>query len=1570
MSKKSFDWREKLEQKDNNNLPSNFSSNKMQVSPNSWDLNTNVNSKKNSASLAQVESTVWQGIKLEQANKLDEAIEHYRQAIELNSQSAVAHHILAIALKKQGNLAEAEHYHHLAISLGNNSSTESPTTSSALVSLRQSESSIVLPKLTAIAPGTYVENNQLEVAQVYLQQAKLYYQESQWQKTIEACQQGIKICPDLPEIYKIYGNALQRLGKIAEAMGYYAQALAKDPNIGAEVYANIGSFYAKQNNWSSAREFYQKALAKDPNLAKAWLHLSRAWEKSDEDEKALECLFQALNLEPEIITVEQHLQLADDLLAESRWELAINCYEYALILQPNSKTVYQKIIKVLEQYGQSERAAKYYQKLVKLHHLEPENAENSQSPKKQRIQNLLSSKKLKYLPPSSSTAPQPVATVSEPQANVAPEARLDLTAVTKQYVEQLKQNPNSTEIRIKLGDLLVRQKQWQKAIKCYQQVIKLQPKSAIAYLKLGKIYSLLGKNLEGIELIHRAYSLQPDMVGVEQHDKLGDFWLKHDRPKLAMGCYRRALQLNPQLLRVQQKLQRIIDLEQNSPSVKPIESQSSLQANKSLPKALGNSTQTSSHDDENFSDSPSKDRQYLDLGMAAAQASNFPLALQYYQQAIEQNPLNWSAYHELGEMFERQQQWQQALKCYQQAIAIHPQSVWSYYSLGKVYTELKQPQLALKSYQAAANLEPDSAEIQHNLGEALAQENMWSDAQQAYQRAIALNPDNSWSHNNLGYALIQLQQWQQAADSLSQAIKLKSDFAWSHYNLGEALFQLEQWSQALECYKQAQALDPELPLVNTKIGAVMNRRTQQLQQETLSFCLDRLQKDPDNIELYHQAISLDKQNHQLYLGLGRALVKQGKLAEATTTYQMGLEIQPRNLELMQELDLISQSNDSTAPKSQKIDINNHALTIPEHPSPLVSVIIPVYNQIDYTFECLRSLVQYTSTEVPIEVIVVNDCSTDNTVSILEQVTGLKRIDNESNQGFLRSCNRGIAQASGEYIYFLNNDTQIGVGAISHLLSVLQQDTQVGAVGSKLIYPDGSLQEAGGIIFNDGSGWNYGRQDNAKAPQYNYLRPVDYCSGASLMVRKSALDALSGFDEDLAPAYYEDTDLCFALRHRLGLKVIYQPKSEVVHYEGVSCGTDLSSGIKRYQAINLNKFVAKWQKELQTYPANTGSEGVPAASRRHIGKKTILAIDIYAPCYDRESGARRIWQLLQIFQELDYHVIFVPDNGAKQQPYVNQLEEKGIEVVYTQEGYGTAVEEQLESLLPIVDIAWICRPQLFEKYADRIRQHESIKLIYDTVDLHYLRLQREAELASTKDLAKMRQWIKMQSRELTAAHQADLTITITQTEREILAQQQIDNLAVIPNIHSLYQGEKPSFNQRSQLLFIGSYNHPPNVDGVQWLVKEIMPLVWQKIPKLTITLLGSNATAEIRALKSDERVKVTGYVEDVSPYFLSHRVFVAPLRYGAGMKGKIGQSLEYGLPIVSTNIGIEGMNLTREENVLEANRADDFARQIIRLYQNEILWNKLAANSHSAISFFTPEAVIKNLRYLLASLVEK
>ncbi|MEY2830883.1 MAG: hypothetical protein RLZZ574_141, partial [Cyanobacteriota bacterium] len=786
----------------------------------------------------------------------------------------------------------------------------------------------------------------------------------------------------------------------------------------------------------------------------------------------------------------------------------------------------------------------------------------------------------------------------------------------------------------------------------------------------------------------------------------------------------------------------------------------------------------------------------------------------------------------------------------------------------------------------------------------------------------------------------------------------------------EAYSKLEQWSEAIAVYQQAVKLQADLPQVQQKLGDAFYRRSQEDRQQALDCFMLAIEQDPHNPEAYHQALAIDHRNVGLYLKLGDILAESGKPDQALVTYQMALQVQPKNIDILARIEqyqLNSALSYVIADNPQdKLDYAVFAAQLqsilPHSDTPEVSIVIPVYNQLDYTLRCLKAIAVNLDRSIPVEIILVNDCSTDRTQEILSPLTAVNLINQPSNQGFIYACNQGAAIAKGKYLYFLNNDTQIKPNCIAPLVEVLAADETVGAVGSKLIYPQGSLQEAGAIVWQDGSGWNYGREENSLAPEYNYLRPVDYCSGASLMVKKEVFERLAGFATNFAPAYYEDTDLCFAIRHQLGMKVMYQPKSEVIHYEGISSGTSIASGTKKYQAVNAIKFKRKWQANLQQdcYLSNR-EDRVSIAARKHLGYQTILVIDSYMPSYDRESGSRRLFELLKIFKDLNYHVIFAADNGLKEEPYVSILQDLQIEVLYTQSGYGTGIKEQIESRLNLINLAWICRPELNQKYASIIRQKPEIKLIYDTIDLHYLRLKRAWAIDPSH--CTKEQWVEMQTQELKMAHLADLTITVTATEQKILETQGVERVAVIPNIHLSHNGELRDFEHREGILFIGSYNHLPNIDAVLWLCQEIMPLVWQTKPEIKVTLLGNNPSPEVLALESD-RIIVTGYINDVSSYFLSHKLSVSPLRYGAGMKGKIGQSLEYSLPVVSTQIGTEGMNLVPEQHILEAGNSLNFAQQILRLYTDKSLWNSISSNSHQAIADYSPNIIKEQLRQVL------
>jgi len=798
-----------------------------------------------------------------------------------------------------------------------------------------------------------------------------------------------------------------------------------------------------------------------------------------------------------------------------------------------------------------------------------------------------------------------------------------------------------------------------------------------------------------------------------------------------------------------------------------------------------------------------------------------------------------------------------------------------------------------------------------------------------------------YSFKKLGITLLSDGKYRESVEAFEKAIKFSRDDLDVHTNLAKALALHKDWKRAASVYRKVvqsgKLTGWSLYEFNRSLLQLIKGQVEKTVTSSKSAALSLL----DHTEIYQK--SLKRGNSKIY---GDDWQNFREHVDLLLEKQMSVNIE------LSSLKQAHQAIDATFDFADFIAFSSYV-------SPVVSVIIPVYNKIDYTVRCLKSLVKTLSHDFPIEVIVVNDCSSDETKEYLEEIEGLILVNNVNNLGFIHSCNAGAQAASGQYLYFLNNDTELLPNTIESLVEVFDSNDKVGAVGSKLVYPSGALQEAGGIIWQDSSGWNYGRNENPHDPKYNFMRSVDYCSGASLLIKRETFDALDGFEKDFAPAYYEDTDICFAVRHQLGLEVIYQPKSVIIHYEGISSGTSTASGIKRYQVINAKKFKTKWAEALKTHPVNEkGYEDAHKAARRFQGQKTVLVVDSYLPFYDKESGSRRLFQILKIFKALNFHVIFLPDDMQAIEPYTSELQAMQIEVLYTCDGFGMLPEDQLREKLPLIDIAWVCRPGLMQRYLPVIREMPQIKVIYDTIDLHYVRMKREIELglASEADQKSM-SWIDMQALELKMAMKAELTLTVTPTEKDVLQRQGIDAVEVVPNIHFPYEGESPSFDERSGILFIGGYNHPPNVDAVEWLCNEIMPTVWAQIPEINVTLLGSSPSSKVKALES-EKVSVTGYVTDVTPYFLNSRVFVAPLRYGAGMKGKIGQSLEYALPLISTSIGVEGMNLTSGKDSIEANTAEEFAQAIIRLYTERESWEHISQESSQAIARYSPQAVEK------------
>ena len=639
---------------------------------------------------------------------------------------------------------------------------------------------------------------------------------------------------------------------------------------------------------------------------------------------------------------------------------------------------------------------------------------------------------------------------------------------------------------------------------------------------------------------------------------------------------------------------------------------------------------------------------------------------------------------------------------------------------------------------------------------------------------------------------------------------------------------------------------------------------------------------------------------------------------------------------------------------------------PAH-APDVSLLVPSYGDLPHVLACLLSIAAHPPSR-PFEVVVAEDASGDPHLARLREVPGLRFIEHPRNLGFLRSVNAAAAQLRGRVLCLLNADTEVEAGALDAMLRLLDARPDAGIVGARLVYPDGRLQEAGGILWRDGSAWNYGRGDDASAAEYGFVREVDYVSGAALAMPMDLWRRLRGFDEHFAPAYCEDADLAMRVR-QAGLRVLYQPQAVVIHHEGASHGTDADSsagsGTKALQRAHQQRLRERWAEVLDAGHLPNGVE--VARARERDARPVILVVDNMVPEPDRDAGSRTVVDMLDALQALGWRVKFWAQNLAADPAYSQPLQQRGVEVIHGSR-YRARFGAWLAAHRGVIDAVLLNRPAFANEALASIRRHlPHARVLFYGHDLHHARFAQEA--AVNGDAGMRANAVRYRALEEAMWRGADVVLYPSEDEAAVVraAVPRAQVRSIVPYV---LDGEAASpglpLAQRRGVLFVAGFGHTPNIDAANWLVRGIWPHVRAAVPDAELTLAGANPTAAVQALAGDG-VRVTGSLSEaaLAEEYARARVALVPLRCGAGVKRKVVEAMHLGVPVVTTPVGAQGLGDAGDALAV----ADDpagLALAVLRLLRDDAAWTTQADAARGWVrARFTGQAMREVLARSLA-----
>ena len=614
------------------------------------------------------------------------------------------------------------------------------------------------------------------------------------------------------------------------------------------------------------------------------------------------------------------------------------------------------------------------------------------------------------------------------------------------------------------------------------------------------------------------------------------------------------------------------------------------------------------------------------------------------------------------------------------------------------------------------------------------------------------------------------------------------------------------------------------------------------------------------------------------------------------------------------------------------------LALRTSPHPELSIIIVVFNQAELTFSCLAALASaLESGAVAAEVVLLDNGSSDLTPAMLDRVDGVRVIRAPSNLHFLRGANRAVAEAAGDVLLFLNNDTRVQPASLEAAMQTLRSSATIGAVGGRLVLPDGTLQEAGSIIWNDGTCAGYGRGENPDNFEFTFRRDVDYCSGAFLLTPRPIFERLGCFDERYAPAYYEDTDYCVRL-WKQGLRVVYEPQAVVHHYESGSAAT--AAEVTACIAGNRLAFCNAHEEWLSRQFSPSAANLIAARSARASGKR-VLFIDDHVPFPTLGSGFPRANDMIRALvrggaQVTVFPFVSVSALGADR---LGETIDPSVEIF---NGSAADIEPFFSQRRGLYDAVVVSRPHNMRALLSalgrkRVRTLAPV-LAYDAEAVFACRDVLRDSILKGVSAADSNTRI---ADEITLARDASVVLCASEAEAELFKNHAVPSVTVLG--HALdVNPTKAGFDERFDMVFLGAIHEEdsPNADAVRWFAREILPLIRQRLGRaIRLKVVGVNRADSIRALNGGA-IELVGPVDDLTPWFESARLFVAPTRFAAGIPHKVHQAAALGVPAVCTPLIARQLGWTDGCDILVGEDPAAFADACTRLYTDPKLWSTI------------------------------